>query len=648
MPAPSLPADLDVDTLIALWTRERDAELTRFRAERDALPPALRLARGLALAGLVVDEVRPAPGGRVTLCVAPARADHPFTRQHVRLRPGDPVVLFRTSPDAPDAVPAIVGRWHGNLLGLLVDAAASPDLEAAPFRLEREAPATTFARGLAALQALRAPRGDLARLVAFAAGRTPPEPVSRPPSVFFDPALDAPQQAAITSALTTGPISLIHGPPGTGKTRCLVEVVRQALAAGLRVLVTAPSNTAVDNLAERLHAASLDPLRLGHPARVDPAIADLTLDARLDATDAARLAAGWLKEAHQLRARTERQAARGTGDRDARRDAFRECRRLEADARTHLRRAEHAIVASARVVCATLTLAAHPALSGEAFDLVVLDEATQAVDPLAWIALSRAPRAILAGDPHQLPPTLVDPDVARSPLGTSLFERLHARHGDAILRMLTTQHRMHTSIMAFPSDALYGGRLVAHPDVAGHTLDMLPDLRPDPFREAPLVFIDCAGAGWFDARRQPDGSTYNPELAARTAREVHRLLSVRGLSADRVGVITPYDAEASHLRELLADAVALGLEVSSIDGFQGREKEAIVVDLVRSNDDADIGFLADVRRMNVALTRARRFLVILGDSATVGGHPFYANLLDHVEAYGLWLDVFSDDGTLGV
>ncbi|MCC6622177.1 MAG: AAA family ATPase [Deltaproteobacteria bacterium] len=637
--------------LIALWRSEREAERRRFREERALLSWKERLARGLALADLIVVETMPAAGGRIVVAVRPETPGRlPFDRHSVRLRAGDPVVLFRQSPDEPGAVPAVVERWRGQTLGIALDQELPDALEDEPFRLEREAPEATFARGEAALSALRDARGDLlamARLV-YGDGALEVEP-RRAPTGSFDEALDAVQRAAITRAVTTGPIALIHGPPGTGKTRCLVEIIRQAHARGERVLVTAASNVAVDNLAERLIAHELPVIRLGHPARVLPSVEDATLDARLDAHEASRLARGWVAEAAQIRKKAL-QRGRGAFDREARerrREALQEANRLVKDARHHLRRVEQAILDRAPIVCCTLTGADHPGLRARddrpGFELVILDEATQAPDPLAWIALRLAPRAILAGDPHQLPPTIIDPAAERAGLGTTLFERLVARHGAGVVTMLETQHRMHAAIMAFPSAAHYGGRLVAHPAVAGHTLAGLGVL-DDPLRDAPFVFIDIAGQGWTEVRLEGDPSTKNPELAARTAREVRRLVS-RGLAPERLAVLTPYDAHVGELRRHLAELVEQGLEVGSIDGFQGREKEAVVVDLVRSNDAGDIGFLADVRRMNVALTRARRCLIVLGDSATLGASRFYEAFLAAVESHGLWVSSFADDAS---
>ncbi len=631
-----------VRELISLWRREREAARERFRLERDQLPWKERLARGLAAHDLTIDETLPAPGGRLVIVVR--SGDARFDRHLLRLRPGDPVRLFTQDPDERDATFAIVERWRGPALGLAIDGEVPERLEEVPFRLEREAPEATFERGQRALERLQQAHGDLAHLLRVAYGKGTLERVGQEPVRFLDPDLDEAQRDAVAHALDTLPLALVHGPPGTGKTRSLVEVIRQLVRRGQRVLAVAASNVAVDNLVERLVASGTPALRIGHPARVLPEVEAHTLAARLDQHEATRLTRGWVQEANALKRRSENQAARNTGDRAARREAFAEARRLLKDARTHLRRVEQALVAQHPVVCATLVGADHAVLRDETFDVVVLDEATQAVDPLAWIALSSAPRAILAGDPHQLPPTVIDPDAARRGLATTIFDRLHRRLGESATRMLTTQHRMHEVIMRFPSDALYGGQLVAHPTVAAHTLEELGVLA-DPLRPGARVFVDCAGAGLSEDKREPDGSTRNVEMAERTAAEVRRLLS-RGLAPSACAVLTPYDAQVSELRARLGDAQAAGLEIGTVDGFQGREKEAIVIDLVRSNDAAELGFLADVRRMNVALTRARRFLLVIGDSATIGAHPFYASFLTDVERAGAWVSVFSDAAEL--
>ena len=209
--------------------------------------------------------------------------------------------------------------------------------------------------------------------------------------------------------------------------------------------------------------------------------------------------------------------------------------------------------------------------------------------------------------------------------------------------MLVEQHRMHETIMRFPSDQTYSGELIAHPSVATHTLeDDAIGVSPDPSgqRTGPLVFIDTAGKGWEDEREEETESTRNPGQAELTVSEVKALLA-RGLDPRDLGVITPYRAQVRLLEQSLSEEIAAGLEIASIDGFQGREKEAIIVDLVRSNAMMEIGFLQDTRRMNVALTRARRFLLVIGDSATVSAHPYYADFLDAVQAHGVWLSAWT-------
>lgn len=211
--------------------------------------------------------------------------------------------------------------------------------------------------------------------------------------------------------------------------------------------------------------------------------------------------------------------------------------------------------------------------------------------------------------------------------------------------MLEVQYRMHEALMAFPSRSMYQGRLRAAPNVAHHVLSELPGVATDPLRRGPLCFVDCAGKGYAETRSDDDPSTCNPAQAERVAREVRRLLS-RGLSTAACAVITPYLAQVRLLRDALRPAVDAGLEIDTVDAFQGREREAIVVDLVRSNDEAEIGFLADIRRMNVALTRARRFLLVVGDSATLGVHPYYQRFIAAAEEADAYVSAWNDDADL--
>ena len=309
-----------------------------------------------------------------------------------------------------------------------------------------------------------------------------------------------------------------------------------------------------------------------------------------------------------------------------------EARRLES-------LAVERVLDEARVVCATLTGLDSQLLGKRRFDVAVIDEACQSTEPACWVPLLRAGKLILAGDHCQLPPTVISPDAAERGLSVSLMERLVGHFGTDCSRLFSVQHRMNSAIMGFSNAEFYGGRLAAHESVAGHRLCDLPGVRAEPLTELPVQFIDTAGASYDEEVEEDTGSRRNPEEAVLAARKVRALLGA-GLSAAQIGVITPYRAQVRLLRELLSDAP--GVEIDSVDGFQGREKEAIVVSLVRSNPEGEIGFLADTRRTNVALTRARRKLVVIGDSATLAADDFYQRMLTHFEEIGAASSVWEE------
>jgi superfamily I DNA and/or RNA helicase len=663
-----------LDAVARAWRAERTAVRRRIALERSGRTLTERIALGIALAPLRIVDEQAAPGDRVRIQVA---APDAIDLDNLRLAPGDPIRLWAEHPDEPGAVRGVYERREDQTLWLMLDQGI-PEIDR-EYAIDPEVPEVTFDRGDHAIARAHAAlaTSDLARIRDVAAGIRPPRPVAPVGWTALDAALDDRQRAAVDAALRSGDLALIHGPPGTGKTRTLVEVVRQRVRRGERVLCAAPSNPAVDNLGLRLAEAGLRTVRLGHPARVHPALIELTLDAQVDADGASRLAREWRDRARQLR-----RSATGKRGPEAK-ELWAEARALDRDAAREIANAERAIVDRAEVVLATCAGSEHPLLGrGEdgpgagpgariVFDCAVIDEATQAPDPLLLVPLGRARVAVLAGDPHQLGPVVTGGADLEATLGSTVFDRL-ARHGPAGdspgAVMLEQQHRMHQQIMAFPSRAMYGDQLRAAPAVAGHTLDDL-GVAPDPLRPGPLWLVDTAGKDWGEQRAfsdtaigaprgspdyEPgtslqnipvfrfDPSTFNPGNAERVAAEARRLLS-RGLPPTEIAIIAAYAAQARRLRELLRAERAAGLEIGTVDGFQGREKEAVIVDLVRSNERGEIGFLANTRRMNVALTRARRFLLVVADSATLGAHPYYAALLgylDEIDAHG---SAWSDD-----
>ncbi|HZZ84210.1 MAG TPA: AAA domain-containing protein [Anaeromyxobacteraceae bacterium] len=602
-----------------LLQAERDEERARYAEARGRLSLAEREARGLAL--LDVEAVEESGlAGRALVTFGKGRGE-PLAG--ARLGVGTIVRVGLRREERSDAPEGVVARRSRTRVSVAFD----------------EPPPDWATDGRVVLELLPSPvtwerlAGGVRRMGEQKEARRWHAVLSGEPPRFAGRALDGPpprdlnpeQRQALDLCERAEDLALVHGPPGTGKTTVLVEVIRRAAARGEQVLAAAPSNLAADNLLERLVAAGVDGVRLGHPARVLPQLLPHTLEARVGAHESARIAAGLVDEALALRRDArKRKQRRGPGRFSEARQSEKDARALLAEARALEARAEAEVLSRAPVVVATLTGLDAPPLAGRRFPLAVVDEATQAVEPAVYLALLRAGRAVLAGDHLQLPPTVLSAAAQAGGLGISLFERLAALHGDAVKVTLAEQHRMNALIMRYPSEALYGGRLRAHPAVAGHALD-----------DRPLEFIDTAGRGFEDETPEGSDSKQNPGEAELVAAQVERVLAL-GVAPRDVAVIAPYDAQVQRLRQLLAQRLDEGLEVDTVDGFQGREKEAVVVSLTRSNEQGEVGFLADVRRMNVAVTRARKKLVVVGDGATVARHPFYEGFLRHAQEIGGW------------
>jgi predicted DNA helicase len=264
----------------------------------------------------------------------------------------------------------------------------------------------------------------------------------------------------------------------------------------------------------------------------------------------------------------------------------------------------------------------------------LFDEATQSSEPLALLPFLRAERVILAGDHRQLGPTILSQRAQDGGLGVSLFERLLEDHGDGVKRMLLEQYRMNEAIMSFPSREMYDGRLRAHPSVATHTLGDVARTALPGFDATPVLFLDTAGKGYDDSEAPGTASRINEGEAALVGARLRELLAA-GVAPEEIAVIAPYSAQVALLRTLALDAgVPESVEIDTVDAFQGREKDAVLVSLTRSNAEGQIGFLAELRRMNVAITRARRHLFVVGDSATLAAHPYYQRFIDYAQSVG--------------
>ncbi|CAN1217681.1 DNA-binding protein SMUBP-2 [Linum perenne] len=441
---------------------------------------------------------------------------------------------------------------------------------------------------------------------------------------------DDSQKRAIALGLNKKrPILLIQGPPGTGKSGLLKEIIMLAVQQGERVLLTAPTNAAVDNMVEKLSDVGLNIVRFGNPARISSAVASKSLGEIVNA----KLAT--------FRAELERKKS------DLRKD-LRFCLKddsLAAGIRQLLKQLGRAlqkkeketmkeVLSTSQVVLATNTGAADPSIRKlPAFDLVVIDEAGQAIEPSCWIPILQGNRCIVAGDQCQLAPLILSRKALDGGLGISLLERAASLHKGVLTTTLTTQYRMNNAIASWASKEMYGGSLKSSPAVASHLLVDSPFVKVNNFScDSPSVpylsdceeHLDPAGTGSF----------YNEGEADIVVQHVLSLIYA-GVRAGEIVVQSPYVAQVQLLRERLGElAESVEVQVSTIDSFQGREADAVIISMVRSNTLGAVGFLGDNRRMNVAITRARKHVAVVCDSSTICHNSFLARLLRHIRYFG--------------
>ncbi|HEY7422790.1 MAG TPA: AAA domain-containing protein [Gemmataceae bacterium] len=622
--------------LAELLELESEAEARQILERVRRLGPGEAEQSGACLVDLVVRDEYAGLGGRSLLTLGKRNPNEPLP--WTRLQAGTPVLL---SPQGgrDDGWRGVVCERGDNFVRVAFDEPPDEPREQPLYRLDLAHDEAARLRQRQALDRARTARGDrLAELRGVLLGEAPPSFTPPPDFTPLDTSLNESQREAVRFALSARDVAVIHGPPGTGKTTTVVELIRQVVRRGDKVLVCAPSNLAVDNLLERLLAVGEQAVRLGHPARVLPQLREHTLDLMVENHADVKLSRKFAKEAFAL-FRQAKKWTRARPEPGARRDMRQEARSLLADARRLEAQAVESILNAAPILCATTTGLDGDIIGRRAFDLLVIDEACQTTEPGCWVPLLRVGRVVLAGDHCQLPPTVLSREAARHGFGVSLLERLVGMYSDQVTRRLEVQYRMHEAIMGFSSQEFYDGELIADATVAGHRLCDLPGVRAEPLTEQPVQFLDTAGAG-YDEEVEPDGeSRLNPQEAVLVARKVQALLQA-GVSASDLAVIAPYAAQVRRLRELLP---VPGLEIDSVDGFQGREKEAVVLSLVRSNSEGEIGFLADVRRLNVALTRARRKLLVIGDSATLSVLPFYQRLFEYFETLGAYQTVWAEE-----
>ncbi|SIQ96599.1 AAA domain-containing protein [Pontibacter lucknowensis] len=456
--------------------------------------------------------------------------------------------------------------------------------------------------------------------------------------------LNESQNEAVQKIAQARDVAIIHGPPGTGKTTTLVQAILHTLKSQKRLLVTAPSNTAVDLLTEKLANEGVNVIRIGNPSRVSDVLLEHTLDAQVMAHRAYKDLKNLRKTAEEYK-RMAYQFKRKFGHQErAQRQLYKsESHRLldEADNVEHYITDD--LLDNVQVITCTLVGAANKAIRHLTYDTVFIDEAAQALEPACWIPISRTNRVVLAGDHCQLPPTIKSLEADKGGLSVTLFEKCINRQPEVSV-MLKTQYRMHHHIMQFSNQQFYGGELVAHESVHsaelhGYSTIFAPDMA--------VEFIDTAGCGYNEAEMPETQSSANPEEGDLLINHLSNLLKnydeEEEVAPLKIGVIAPYRAQINYLQDKVEHTPRLHelhqkrqLSIGTVDSFQGQERDIICMSLVRSNERGEIGFLADERRMNVAMTRARRKLIIVGDSATLSTNPFFAELIAYVESIGAY------------
>ena len=480
---------------------------------------------------------------------------------------------------------------------------------------------------------------------------------------FFNTELNESQKDAVRFALEVNEIGLIHGPPGTGKTTTIVEVILQLVKLGNKILVVAPSNIAVDNIGEKLiyyksilsgkdskYNLDFDLCRIGHPARLLPSVISNCLDTKVENSDNTQFVKKVKREMDKIKRELQKVDYK---EKEKKFALKQELKDKKEDIKGSYKNTVFDIYRKANIILSTCVSSGenylNMAISKEnPFDYIVIDECAQGTECLCWVPILQGKKAILAGDHLQLPPTIKSKN-AEYVLSYTLFDRMISTYGDKVTRLLNTQYRMNEKIMKFSSEELYEDKLIADKSVKNHTLkdlilerykndkNILEEINSlDDFGifDKPLVLLNTSGLEFFETKDPETLSSFNIGETDLCKRMVDYLKDKLKVENKDIGIITPYSAQVANLSHKITQDEYRGLEISTVDGFQGREKEIIILSLVRSNQKHQVGFLSDKRRLNVAITRPRRMLVVIGDIDTITNGNENENLfLKHFGEY---------------
>ncbi len=557
------------------------------------------------------------------------------THQHLthQFRFGMPAALFSNHDSKTDRVDGIISFQSGNQLKITLNTDELPEWSRnGKLGIDLLFDDNSYDEMTTALKTASSlsEKDESSRLIKIVTGEKSPTFNADFPEISVS-TLNSFQLAAVNRILSANELAIVHGPPGTGKTTTLVQAIKALIKQDHKqILVVAPSNTAVDLLSEKLSEEGLNVLRVGNPARVSERLMSLTLDTKIASHPRMKEMKNLKKQANDFRNMAHKYKRNfGKAERDQRKALFDEAHKIMKEVSNTEQYIMDDLIAKAQVITATLVGSNHYTVKKLKYHTVVMDEAGQSLEPAAWIPVLKAQKLILAGDHYQLSPTVKSNVAAKNGLSTTLLEKCVALHPEAVI-LLEEQYRMNEIIMGYSSKVFYHNRLKAHPSVAKHLL-FSGDL--------PLEFVDTAGCG-FEEKIDGTSST-NPDEAAFLFKHLHHLVTGLKLHYDvkefpTMAVISPYKQQIHLLKEQLLHSPGLQIygdkiSVNTIDSFQGQERDIVYISMTRSNAQGAIGFLSDIRRMNVAMTRARKKLVIIGDSSTLSQLPFYFNFISYAE-----------------